>query len=104
MLSIREGFKKKVIFITSGGRGGQRGSIITFYFFVPNVLKIISRHYSFFKYRGRGPPWSPLWSMANIECVVADIMHGVANILHGEAVILCGMASILRNVPDILHV
>ena len=34
---IREGLKK-VIFITSWGGGGQRG------FFVPNVLKIISRH------------------------------------------------------------
>ena len=38
--------------------GGQRGSIITFYFFFPNALKIISRHLSFFKYRGRGGvPW-----------------------------------------------
>ena len=45
LVSFREGLKK-VIFITRVG-GGQRGSIITFYFFyffVPNVLKIISRH------------------------------------------------------------
>ena len=37
---------KKVIMITSEG-GDQQGSMITFYFihfFVPNVLKIISRH------------------------------------------------------------
>ena len=45
-----------------------------FYFFVPNVLKIISRHLSFFNYRG------------------------------GVAVILHGMASIFSNVLDILHV
>jgi len=32
---------------------GQQGSIITVYFFVPNVIKIISRHESFFKNRGR---------------------------------------------------
>ena len=35
--------------------------------------------------------------MANIKCVVANIMHGAAVILHG-------MASILSDVPDILHV
>ena len=58
---VREGLKKW--FLSLGGRGGQQGSIITFYyfiFFVPNVLKIISRHYSFFKFRGRGGhlvPW-----------------------------------------------
>ena len=42
--------------------------------------------------------------MANIKCVVADIMQGAVNILHGGAIILYGVASILSNVPDILHV
>ena len=54
--SIKEGFKKSD-FYHLGGEGGQQGSIITFYFlffFVPNVLKIISRHLSFFMYRVRG--------------------------------------------------
>ena len=31
--------------------------MITFYFFVPYVQKIISRHLSLFKYMGRGGPW-----------------------------------------------
>ena len=39
---IREGLKKK--WYSSLQLGGQQGSIITFYFFVPNILKIISRH------------------------------------------------------------
>ena len=65
-----------------------------------------------FKYRGKGAPWGtgghlkpPLWSLANIKCVVvvADITHGVADILHGAAIILHGMASILSIVPYILH-
>ena len=46
----------------------------------------------------------PLWSLANIKCVAADITRGVANILDGVAIILRGMARILSNVPDILHV
>ena len=68
---------------------GQQGSIITFYFFVPNVLKIISRHKSFFKFRGRGGATGALGGtsspppLLNIKCVAADIMRGVANILHG---------------------
>ena len=45
--------------------------------FVPNFLKFISRHYSFFMYRGSGG-------------ATADILHGRAGILSG--------------VPDILHV
>ena len=44
---------------------------------------------------GVGGPWGS--GLANIKCVVADI-------LHGAAIILLGMASILSNVPDILHV
>ena len=37
--------KKSDIYHLEGEGGGQRGSIITFYFFfVPNALKIISRH------------------------------------------------------------
>ena len=48
-------------------------------------------------YRGRAPQ-APLWSLANIRCVVADIMHsGTADILHG-------VAKILSVVPDIKHV
>ena len=69
---------------------------------VPNVLKIISRHLSFFKYRGRGVPWGP-GALANIKCVAANIMRGAAVILHGLAVILRGMTKICSNVHDILH-
>ena len=49
-LSLREGFKKilKKESWLLYRRGGQRGSMITFhffkFFFVPYVLKIISRH------------------------------------------------------------
>ena len=52
---LREGLKKRSDFYNLGG--GQRGSIITFYFFiflVSNVLKIIYRPSSFFKSRGGG--------------------------------------------------
>ena len=45
----------------------------------------------------------PLWSLANIKCVAANIMRGADIILHGVAVILHGMTSILSNLPDILH-
>ena len=83
-----------MIFFTYGGRGGAAGGNYHFlFFFVPNVLNIISRHKHFFKYRGRGA----LWSFANIKCVAADIMRGAAIILYSTA-------SILSNVPEILHV
>ena len=36
--------RKKVIFITRGGGGGSARVNYHFLFFVPNVLKIISRH------------------------------------------------------------
>ena len=32
-IKVREGFKKKVIIITFGGEGGQRGSFITFFWY-----------------------------------------------------------------------
>ena len=51
---------------------------------------------------GVGGPWGS--GLANIKCVVADILHGAAVILHGAAIIFCSMASILSNVPDILLV
>ena len=63
------------------------------------------RHTNSFLYsnRGRGVPWGlgglikpPLWSLANIKCVVAVI-------LRGPAVILCSMTSICSNLHDILH-
>ena len=41
-----------MIFITWGGV--SEGQLSLSIFFVPNALKIISRHYSFFKYRGSG--------------------------------------------------
>ena len=50
----------------------------------------------------QAPP--PLWSLANIKCVTADIMRGAANSLHGGSIILYSMDSILSNVPEILHV
>ena len=71
------------------GGGGQ--IIITFYFFiffVPFVQKIISRHYSFFIYWGRGAmggtPSPPPWSMANIKHAAANItgFHCLANLSH----------------------
>ena len=44
LLGLGKGPKKSDIY-HFGGRGGQQGSIITFYFFcVPYALKIISRH------------------------------------------------------------
>ena len=49
------------------------------------------------KFRGRGHLKPPLWSMANIKCVAADITHGTTIFLHG-------MVSILSDMPDILHV
>ena len=68
--------------------------------FVPNVLKIVSRHSSFFKYRGRGGPWGPGGTLSppfgtwtSIKFVAADITHGAAGILHSRADILCGMVS-----------
>ena len=61
-----------------------------------------------FKYRGKGAPWGtgghlkpPLWSLANIKCVAANITHGANDVLHGVAVILRDIASILSNLPDI---
>ena len=46
-------------------------------------------------YRGRwsplgpwGAPQAPLWSLANIKRVAANITYGAAIILHGVAVIL----------------
>ena len=52
----------------------------------------------------QGDTSSPLWSLAKIECVAADIRRGVTNNLHDAAVILRGMVSILKDVFDILHV
>ena len=99
--------KKNDNFRLGGGEGlGSAGVNYHFLFFVPNVLKITSRHKSFFKYRGRGAGASqaPLWSLANIQCVAAYIMQGATNILHGATIILCSMARILSNVPEVLHV
>ena len=65
-VKLREGLKKGFLSLRGGG-GVSRGQLSLFIFlfvFVPNVLKIISRHKSFFKYRGMGhikPP--PLWSL-----------------------------------------
>ena len=78
LLTIREEFKKSDFYHLGGG-GGQQGPIITFYFlfFVPNVLKIISRHKRFFKYRGRGaagalegtlsPPFGPWQTLSVLQ-------------------------------------
>ena len=52
----------------------------------------------------RGTPQAPLWSLAKIKCVAADIRRGATNNLHDAAVILRGMVSILKDVFDILHV
>ena len=41
----------------------SRGQLSIFIFFVPYVLKIISRQKSFFKYRGMGHIKPPLWSL-----------------------------------------
>ena len=53
---VQEGLKNSDNY--SLGRGGSARVNYNF-FYVPNVLKIISRHLSFFKYRGRGVPWGP---------------------------------------------
>ena len=52
----------------------------------------------------RGTPQAPLWSLAKIKWVAADIRRGATNNLHDAAVILRGMVSILKDVFDILHV
>ena len=48
--------KKKKSDIYHLGWGVSKGHLSLSIFFVPNALKIISRHLSFFKYRGRGVP------------------------------------------------
>ena len=56
--------------------------------------------------RGRGfwvVPQAPPWSITNIKCVAANIMHVVAEIMSHVAIIQCCMASILSKVLDILH-
>ena len=56
---LREGLKKG-IFITQGGVSkGQLSLFIFLFSLVPNFLNIISRHKSFFKFRGMGGCWGP---------------------------------------------
>ena len=73
--------KKSGFYHLGGGVSrGQLSLFIFFIFFVPNVLKIISRPISFFKYRGRGaprrhlkPPYGPWQTLSVLKltlCVV----------------------------------
>ena len=50
-----------------------------------------------------GAPQAPLWSLANIQCVAANITPSAAVILHGLTIILRIMTSICSNMHDILH-
>ena len=83
---------------------GQQGSIITFLFLFLMSYKLFLDTKVFLSIGLGGPPQAPLWSLAKIKCVAADITHGAAKILYDVAIFLPGMASILSDVPNILHV
>ena len=55
-VSVREGLKKSDNYHFFGGGGSARVNYHFLFLFVPNVLKIIFGHKSFFKYRGSGGP------------------------------------------------
>ena len=47
---------KEKFFLKKGREGVSKGQLSLFIFFVPDILEIIFKHKSFFKYKGRGPP------------------------------------------------